>query len=167
MLCLQAFKDPSLLDPVRKWIADGLLEFAAGDDNVLNGLLFLKGVKPTPADDDEGPQPATKKQLATKANEAKPVAAMDRSLKEPEKSWPYECGEWQRSEDRKTGKPTPNPCTGESGVRWQAGYDGTPEPPIKPVVCPCCQREAIRQGKAASGRLCESCESVLFPKKAE
>ena len=58
-------------------------------------------------------------------------------------SWPYLCGQMRRNADaieletwNKTGKgpkpqPTPNPCIGITGQRWQAGYDGKPEPGAK------------------------------------
>lgn len=56
MLCIESFKDRSLLAPVQKWVNDGLLEFAAGDSDVLDGVLYLKGEKPTPAIEDDEPK---------------------------------------------------------------------------------------------------------------
>ena len=60
VLCLAAFRHPELLDPVRQWIADGLLEFGAGGSDPLDDMLYLAGEQPTPAIEDAKPKEPTK-----------------------------------------------------------------------------------------------------------
>jgi hypothetical protein len=91
VLCFDAFKDDSLLDPVRQWVAEGKLFFAPGQSDVLQDVLYLKESMPSPAiADTSAVQKVPVPMLATKP---------DRSVIDP-KSWPYQCGVMARKSGR-------------------------------------------------------------------
>lgn len=128
MLCLEAFRDESLLEPVRQWVAEGKLVFAPGESDLLSDILYLAESLPKPE-----PKPVAKSAKVRPAGE--------------KEAWPYRCGRDRRLADQqnlsdwnRTGglgpngkpiprpEPTPNPCINFTGELWQAGYDGRPEP---------------------------------------
>ncbi|MBS0207220.1 MAG: hypothetical protein JSS49_30455 [Planctomycetes bacterium] len=67
VLCLAAFRDRTLLKPVEKWVADGLLVFGAGGRDVCEDMLYLASERPTPAIED-----GSKPKEPTKAKSVKP-----------------------------------------------------------------------------------------------
>lgn len=129
ILCVEANRNQSLLEPVRQWIQAGKLRFAPGQSDILGDVLYLvetgKASAPAPPVHERAPRV--------------------RRAGEPN-SWPYICGRDQRlSDDRdldewqrkgtvqgkaRPQKPerTPNPCINLTGRKWQAGYDGQQEP---------------------------------------
>lgn len=155
VLCLAALREPSLLKPVQKWIDEGKLKFSPGESDIVSDVLWLADAMPKSEPETEPPK------TKAKYNPTPPVR------QELKQSWPYQCGQWARSEATKTGEKIDNPCTGDTGKRWQAGYDEKPEPALSPEACPCCERQEIGAGRATSGQVCQSCSYVLFPAKGE
>ena len=107
------------LSQIQRWIANGkLVCHGNSTPNPLMDLLQLAEVK--------------KPVEVPRATELKTVVHKPIKRTEGAKgSWPYQCGQFRRAADDHEGVKTKNPCVGEVGERWQAGYDGKPEPARK------------------------------------
>lgn len=60
VICLEAFRNKSLLEPVQKWIDEGKLKFIEGGSNILLDLLYLVEEKPTSVVKTEAPVASTR-----------------------------------------------------------------------------------------------------------
>lgn len=110
LVLMDAFRNPKLLEPVKKWIAEGKLVSPTPNADPLSDLWWTadSAAKPEPK-----PVPVIRSAAVTGGRRP---------------TWPYECGQMAASGDKVHGTTTANPCIGWSGERWQAGYEGRPEP---------------------------------------